>query len=268
MNEDLSLSAFTAVDRVEELRTYIDALVAFDGIAQLRELKQSARALVQPSARVLDVGCGFGLETTRLAYLAGPGSVAGIDKSAHFIEEARRRAAAAGLEIDYKVGGADALPWPDASFDHVRAERLLIYFEDDVLRRAVAEMKRVLRPGGVLALIEPEFGTTTVSLEDRNLVRKIMAHEADAAVAQSWLPGRLPALLAELGFTDVDVTTRVVVFPPDLAAEYFSGAGQNAARDGAISTAELEAWKSEITHLHQSGRLFASEGFFLFMAKG
>ena len=74
--------------------------------------------------------------------LAGPGAtVAGIDKSADFIADAAARATAAGLAIDFRVGDATALPWADASFDAVRAERLLIYLAD--WQAAVREMRRV-----------------------------------------------------------------------------------------------------------------------------
>jgi SAM-dependent methyltransferase len=265
MAEDLSLNAFTSIDETEQVQTYIRALEAFDRIGQLQELKQLARATLKPGGAVLDVGCGFGLETMRLAEQAGRASTCGIDKSARFIEEARRRAKAANLAIDYEVGSADALPYADASFDHVRAERLLIYFGD--VRPALAEMRRVLRPGGTLALIEPDFGTTTVNLPDRNLVRRVMAHEADTAVAQSWLPGRLPAILAELGFSDVAIATRVLVFGQDLAVDYFLGTGRKAAAAGAISEAEHTAWKGGIADLRQSEHLFGSEGYFLFTCR-
>jgi len=266
MAEDLSLHRFTAVDRANDLQTYISALAAFDSIAQLQELKRTARALIGPSSHVLDVGCGFGLETVRLARLVTSGPpVAGIDKSAGFIAEAERLAAADGLRIDYRVGDAAALPWPDASFDHVRAERLLIYLDD--VRQAVAGMKRVVRPGGSLAFIEPDFGTTTVNLPDRALVRRALAHEADTAVAQSWLPGPLGAMLDDLGLHDITVTTRVVIFPQDLGAEYFSSVGRNAEKDGAISSDELGVWQTGIDALHAAGRLFGTVGYFLFTAR-
>ena len=170
--------------------------------------------------------------------------MAGIDKSADFIAEATRRAGAAELRIHFKVGDADALPYADATFADVRAERVLIYLKEP--RRAVAEMKRVARPGGSLALIEPDFGTTTVNLANRALVRRVMAHEADTAVVQSWLPGQLSGILADAGFSNIAVATRVVIFPPGLGAEYFCDVGRRAAKDGAISDGELNAWLSGI----------------------
>ena len=213
MVDDLSLKQFVDMDRSGHVASYVAALEAFDGIAQLQELKVLARDRggVGRGRSILDVGCGFGLETLRLAALAGPGAVAGLDKSADFIADAARRAAAAGLGIDFRVGDATALPWPAASFDCVRAERLLIYL--DRWEAAVREMRRVARPGGGLALIEPDFSTTTINLPDRPAVRRALAHEADTAVVESWLPGALLGLLRDLGLSDIEVATRVVVVP-------------------------------------------------------
>ncbi len=266
MNEKLSLNTFTAIDDSGQTATYIAALEAFDRIEPLQELKRLEREMVHPGGAILDVGCGFGLETVALARRSGSSAiVCGIDKSEQFIVEARRRATEQGLAIDYRAGDASLLPYADNSFDHVRAERLLIYFDD--VEPVLAGMRRVLRPNGVIALIEPEFCTTTVNVSDRALVRRIMAHEAETAVAQSWLPGRLAIMLADLGFTDVSIASRVVVFPQQLAADYFLGAAAKAANAGAISDGELAAWTAEITHLLEAGRLFASEGYFLFTSR-
>lgn len=266
MTEDLSLKSFTALDRVQDVGTYVRALEAFDEIPQLQELKRIARDMIRPGTSLLDVGCGFGLETVRLARIVGQrGHIAGIDKSADFIAEAKQRATAANLTIDYRAGDAQALPYADASFDAVRAERLLIYLKDWEI--AVAEMKRVAKPGASLAFIEPEFGTTTINLPDRDVVRRAIAHEADTAVVESWLPGQLFHSLNDLGLRDVTVATRVVIFPQDLAAIYFADVGRSAAKDGAISETELSAWLSGIVDLHDRGHLFASVGYFLFTAR-
>ena len=135
------------MDRASNVRAYVAALEAFDAIPELQELKLLGhqRGGIAPGKSVLDVGCGFGLETLRLADLAKPGRIVGLDKSADFIVEAKARAAAAKLAIEFDVGDAETLPYPDGSFDCVRAERLLIYLTDPA--KAVAEMKRVAKPG-------------------------------------------------------------------------------------------------------------------------
>lgn len=267
MADDISLNEFRSMDEVKALKTYIDALIAFDGIEQLQELKRLERALVRPDCSVLDVGCGFGLETERLARLVAPGQpVAGIDESAHFIDVAKKRAAEQGLHIDYRAGLAESLPYADASFDHVRAERLLIYLTD--VGKALSEMRRVLKPGGVMAIIEPDFGTTTVNVSDRKLTRRVMAHEADHAVKQSYLPGPLLAMLPKFGLRDVELNTRVVIFPQALGAEYFVSTGENAMKDGTISPAEFEAWQKEIGALQKASNLFGTVDYFLFTARG
>ncbi len=262
--DDLSLKQFTDVDAAADEPTYVAALEAFDGIAGLQELKALARERggFGRGRSLLDVGCGFGLETLRLARLGG--AVAGIDRSADFIADAGRRAAAEGLAIDFRVGDAGALPYPDASFDCLRAERLLIYLDDPAV--ALREMRRVGRPGGGLALIEPDFSTTTLNLPDRPALRRAVAHEADTAVRQSWLPGPLLGMLADLGFADVQIASRVLVFPQDLGATYFTAVGRHAADAGALDPAELAAWKDGIAALRARGRLFGTVGYFLFTA--
>jgi SAM-dependent methyltransferase len=267
--DDLSLKQFVDMDRAGHVASYVAALEAFDAIPQMQELKALARERggFGPGKSLLDVGCGFGLETLRLAALAGPGAaVSGIDKSADFVADAAARAAAAGLAIDFRTGDAAALPWPDARFDCVRAERLLIYLAD--WAAAVREMRRVAKPGGGLAFIEPDFSTTTVNLPDRAAVRRALAHEADTAVVESWLPGALLGLLEDLGLGGIAVATRVAVFPQDLGATYFAGVGRHAAEAGALSAGELDAWLAGIAEMQRRRRLFGTVGYFLFTARG
>ena len=92
--DDISLRQFTAMDQATNVASYVHALEAFDGIEQLQELKVIARQRggIARGCSVLDVGCGFGLETLRLASLVAPGGkVAGIDNSVDFM---RRRKSA------------------------------------------------------------------------------------------------------------------------------------------------------------------------------
>ena len=265
--EGISLRGFSSTSHGSEFQAYISALESFDQLEQLQELKKLGveRIGVGPGARVLEVGCGFGLETLRLARLAAAGgSVAGCDLSADFLAEARRRAQAAGLDIAFTQARAEQLPYHDHSFGVLWAERVLIYVPD--VRQAVSEMRRVLRPGGRVALIEPDISTSTINLEDRALVRSVMGHEADTNVAHGWLPGLLRGVLEEVGFREIELATRVVVFAPELAASYFAQCGRSAAAAGVISDAELQAWNVGIQELVERKRLFATVGYFLFTA--
>ncbi|MBG6206485.1 ubiquinone/menaquinone biosynthesis C-methylase UbiE [Labrenzia sp. EL_126] len=263
----MELRHFKSMNQVHETSEYIKALEAFDGIPQLQELKSLAieRTNMAPGKSVLDVGCGFGLETLRLAKKVAPaGHVAGVDVSPEFVDEAIRRARTAELEVDYKVGDARRLPFADDTFDCVRAERILIYLKD--FSNALAEMERVLKPGGRMALIEPDFSTNTINTHDRLLMRRIVDHETSQAVEQSYLPGPLTAALEDLGFANIEIATRVLIFPQDLGASYFNSIGLHANEAGVVSAGELEEWRGAIDLLRKNNHVFASIGYFLFTA--
>lgn len=104
-----------------------------------------AFAAVGARDRVLDVGCGTGQLTAKLADLVGAGQVAAIDPGAAVIEVCRDRV----LGADIRVGSAEDLPFDDGSFDASLAQ-LVINLTDDPAR-SVREMARVTKPGGVVA---------------------------------------------------------------------------------------------------------------------
>ena len=265
--ENVQLHAFTDLDRAPSIAPYVAALEAFDALPQLQELKVLARerAGIGLGSVVLDVGCGFGLESLRLARLVQPGGrVLGIDKSADFIKEAQARAAQAKLAVDFRVGDAEALPFANATFDVTRAERVLVYLPEP--KRALEEMRRVTRPGGAITAIEPDFGTNAINLSDRTLVRRVLDHECDVNVPHGWLVRDLRGLMEDVGLRDIEIDTRIVIFTPELAAAYFTEAGRTAQSAGVIDAGEFDRWASAIEDLRQRGRLFCSIGYYLFRA--
>jgi ubiquinone/menaquinone biosynthesis C-methylase UbiE len=108
---------------------------------------------------VLDVGCGVGSLALDLAATIAPGRVAGIDLDAGQIAVAHTTAAERAIEnAAFQTGSVYELPFDDASFDVVYANTVLLYVREPV--RAVAEMRRVLRPGG-LAAVRARAGSPT-----------------------------------------------------------------------------------------------------------
>jgi ubiquinone/menaquinone biosynthesis C-methylase UbiE len=104
---------------------------------------------------VLEVGIGTGLNLD--SYPADV-SITGVDLSPEMLGHARRRAAASGRPVTLRVGDAHRLEFPDASFDTVVCTFALCAIPDD--RRAIAEMWRVLRPGGRLRLADHVVSTS------------------------------------------------------------------------------------------------------------
>ena len=140
-----------------------------------RTVANSAAYLVphlQPGRDLLDVGCGPGTITLDLASRVAPGSVLGVDPSEAVVAEARALADSAGpggADVRFDTGSVYALDLADESFDIVHAHQVLQHLTDPV--GALREMRRVLRPDGVLAVRDSDYGTFVWGPDDPLLER-------------------------------------------------------------------------------------------------
>ena len=146
--------------RALSLEKYRRRAAGYDGTCgptwRIREATVAALRL-QPGQRVLDVGCGTGTLALCAQSVVGPqGRVYGIDASPEMIARASGKARSAGVDVDFRTGVVEALPFPDASFDLVLNTMMLHHLPAAARARCAAEMRRVLKPGGrVLAV---DFG--------------------------------------------------------------------------------------------------------------
>lgn len=148
-------------------------------------------------ASVLDVGCGTGVLTRLLARLAGITEVTGVDPAPSLLDRARELAS--GLaNVTFLEGDARGLPVEKESFDVVVFDSTLSHVPGVEL--ALGETRRVLRDGGLLAVFDGDYATTTVALSDHDplqaCVRAMMAN----SVNDRYLMRRLPSLLESHGF--------------------------------------------------------------------
>jgi SAM-dependent methyltransferase len=160
---------------------------------------------LRPGLRVLDVGCGPGTITADLAELVGPtGHVTGVDAAAPILDQARTTAAERGLtHTDFTTADVHALAFPDGSFDVVHAHQVLQHVGDPVT--ALREMRRVCRPGGIVAARDsdyqamtwyPEHPTLDAWLDLYRRVARANGGEPDAG-------RRLRSWALRAGFTDI-----------------------------------------------------------------
>lgn len=135
---------------------YYDLAVHITTFGQAYRLRNMAadQALIKPGDSVLDVGCGTGEVTLLAKTRAKHGTVYGIDPAPEMIAAARKKATRKGLEIDFRVGVIEALPFPDASLDVVTSSLMMHHLPETLKVRGLAEVYRVLKPGGRLLIAD------------------------------------------------------------------------------------------------------------------
>ena len=236
---------FSAVDRGDPgaLRDYLDAVAADEAVARWKELSFDLME-PRPGAVLVDVGCGPGDDARALAARVAPGGrVIGIDASRSMIAEARSRSATG--DVEFVVADAAALPLGDAEADGCRCERVLQHVDDPAA--AVAEMARIVRPGGVVLAAEPDWGTLVVDGGDA----RTGAAVASAAMSRVRSPavGRsLRRLFLAAGLAEVELLARTLVLTDGARAEILLGLRDSADRAvaGGLDADSAQAWVAAI----------------------
>ncbi len=155
-------------------------------------------AKIKPGDKVLDIGCGTGNLTLTAKKYAGPsGSAYGIDASPEMIEEARKKAKRSGLEAVFQIGLIEKIPYPDATFDIVINRLVIHHLPEDLKRRGLAEMLRVLKPGGRLFLVDFNPPANPIL---KHVVTALVGHRMMQASSDV---ENIPPLLTEAGFVEV-----------------------------------------------------------------
>jgi ubiquinone/menaquinone biosynthesis C-methylase UbiE len=135
---------------------YYDFTVNIVTLGKARALRKMTveQALIKPGDSVLDVGCGTGEVTLLAKTRAKEGKAYGIDPAPEMIAVARKKGLQKNLEIDFRVGVIEALPFPDASLDVVTSSLMMHHLPEDLKLRGLAEIYRVLKPGGRLLIAD------------------------------------------------------------------------------------------------------------------
>lgn len=168
---------------------------------------------LQPGERVLDAACGTGLIARLAAEQVGPtGCVTAIDIAPDMIDVARATPSPAGAPTDWQVGDATSLALPDDSYDVVLCQMGLMFMEDRPA--AVAEMRRVLAPGGRLVVNTPGTIQPPFVLMEQAIVDHISPELGGfvRAVFSMHDPDAVAVLLRAAGLDDVDANVSIATF--------------------------------------------------------
>ncbi|MHA6795772.1 methyltransferase domain-containing protein [Pseudonocardia bannensis] len=255
-----------AVEFDEETARQVDRAYATpDVVAQRAEVL--ALLAPQPGERVLDVGSGPGYLVASLADAVGSGgAVHGLDPSGPMNDLAHaRNAERPWVHID--SGDAAALPYPDATFDAGVSTQVYEYVPD--IPGALAELHRVLRPGGRALILDTDWDSLVWHVADQDRHARILSAWEEHLI-YPYLPRRLARLLGEAGFRVAE--QRVLpLFNPALTPDSFSAnlmqlvASFVVDRQG-LTRADADAWLADLRARDEDGEYFFSLNRYLFLA--
>lgn len=185
-------------------------------------------ALIEPGQRVLDVGSGTGIAAEIAAAIVGAsGHITVTDISPAMLARARQRLGKLA-NVTFLVEDAQALTFPDACFDRVICNMAVMYFGDPA--RGLAEMRRVLRPDGRVAISVNTSPATSMISRVLSIIDRLAPSTKARSVPNSF-DGReryLHSLLEEAGFIDIEVSLYTLRMPFRSFEHYFGGVEQGA----------------------------------------
>jgi SAM-dependent methyltransferase len=218
---------------------------------------------VEPGHHLLDLGCGLGQDVQALAARVGKaGRVVGIDSSQTMITEASKRAAGLDLPVEFALGDAEHLEFAAGTFDGCRAERTLVHMKDPI--QVLAEMARVVRPGGRVVVLDADWETLVVDVPDRTTTRRLINFLCDSSGSR-WIGRSLRGLFLQAGLTEVEVLADTLMLTDLRLANQVFALHETAAQAvaaGVVSIAESDLWLKDLERAHAAGRFFAAVTFF------
>ena len=232
--------------------------------AKARRARILAALGLTPGQRVLDVGSGPGHQAFEMSsVVASNGQVDGTDPADSAIEIARRRCSDLS-NVSFQVGDATKLPFANSIFDAAMSSQVFEYLED--VPGALAEMFRILKPGGRVLIHDTDWGATLWRSSDEERMARIM-RIWDGHLADPHLPRTLGQRLGAAGFENLRAEAIVqleIEYDPSSVSAILMKFVVGYATSHGISQGEAEAWANDLCELSSRGEYFFSSNEYIF----
>ena len=258
---------FATVDTAPNPQRFVRYLENARANAGIQALKHQSYAFLEARAgkHLLDVGCGLGDDVRALAQIVGAtGTAVGLDNSQTMIEVAKKASEGVDFPGTFQQGDLHRLPFAENTFDGCRAERVLIHSNDPA--QALAEMVRVVRPGGSIVVIEPDLETVILHLTDHELARKLTAWRC-TSVRNGRMGRQLPGLFLQSGLTAIQIFPTVHYETRLESLESIQGMVRRAQQQHALTAEESMALLQELQLRNEHGQYFEFGVFFTLVGR-
>lgn len=247
------VSSFTQPDSSPTY--FIDFLHFLDQRDDVHRMRAAAEAQMHLAAgsKAIDLGCGIGGATFRLADIVGPtGLAAGVDISQALVAVASSRASNRS-ELQFCVSDACALPYANAFFDAARSERVFLYLPDRLA--AIREMMRVTKPGGRVVLMDTDIDCTAIHATNPALARK-MTSIMVGSMPNPYSARELPGLAKQAGLRDIAIETFALTTPYEFLKLAMTESLYKATERGAATREEVDEFFADQAALAAGGDFF------------
>ena len=217
---------------------------------------------IKPGHRVLDVGCGAGIDTVRLAGLVGEnGSVVGVDYDKAMIAEADRYANESGVaaRVTHKKADAYELPFEDNEFDSCRSERLFQHLLKP--QQALDEMIRVTKDSGWVVVLDTDWGSASLDTTEIDIERRLARFRAEHLLNNGYAGRQLYRIFKQANLADIAVKAFTIVLTDFEVGRHITlmdETHKKALASGVVSEDELQRWMASIERARNEGVIFGS----------
>lgn len=254
-------SDFQDVDDTSAAQRFVQCLKLQQSLEFYHRYKQKTFEAMHLStgASVLEVGCGTGEDAIALAKQVGStGKVTAVDRSQTMLKEASLSASQLGLPIEFVLADAQQLPFDDQTFHAARVDRTLQHIADPA--EVIAEMARVVRSGGWIVAMEPDWGTFIVNSNQRSITRHLLDYWCDS-FPSGWVGRHLRQYFQQAGLTNIQIVPETLVITQFELADQVFDLKQTAhatVEAGIVSQSQAQDWLRELQQFDQAQEFFSS----------
>lgn len=231
-----------AQDSPEPFKAYLLAVDKHPAFQSYKSELIRRLNIIRNNEKILDIGCGLGLDMQRLSTIVPNGQVIGVDISQALLRSAKELAGDNFKNIEFHVGDAHKLEFPDNSIDACKIDRTLQHVENP--QTVINEVYRALKPGGWMVSAEPDWSTFVISPDEKNISEIVTKRVRHPRIGQ-----QLHSMYEAAGFSNIQLTEHLGIFKGFSEVDTIftiTGIAKKISEDSSLQSKKVLAWLEKV----------------------